>query len=40
MNNRVVNVAIVGLGRIGSIMLKKFLEREAKGVKVLAVSEK
>lgn len=40
MDDRVVNVAIVGLGRIGGTLLKKFLEREAKGIKVLAVSEK
>lgn len=37
---REVNVAIVGLGRVGTIMLKKFLEREAKGIKVIAAVEK
>ncbi len=38
MDARVVNVVIVGLGKVGSTMLKKFLEKE--GIRVLAVCEK
>ncbi len=39
-DGRQVNVAIIGLGRVGSAMLKKFLEREKKGIKVVGVAEK
>lgn len=40
MENRTVGVAILGLGKVGSFMLKKFLEKEARGIRVVGVCEK
>ncbi|MBI5874555.1 MAG: hypothetical protein HZB81_01695 [Deltaproteobacteria bacterium] len=34
-----VKTAIVGLGKVGSTFLKKLLERERQGIKVIAVAE-
>ena len=34
-----INIAIIGLGRVGSILLKEFLNYTAKGVNIVAVSE-
>lgn len=35
-----INVAIVGLGRVGSTFLQKLVEHESKGISIAAVSEK
>lgn len=37
---KIINVAIVGLGRVGSTFLKKLVECERKGISIVAVAEK
>lgn len=34
------SIAIVGLGRVGTVFLEKLLEQSAKGVSIVAVAEK
>ncbi len=34
-----INIAIVGLGKVGSMFLKKLLEKERQGIKVIGVAE-
>lgn len=35
-----VKAAIVGLGRVGSIFLKKLIEKDGQGIKIVAVAER
>jgi predicted dehydrogenase len=35
-----VKAAIVGLGRVGSIFLKKLIKKEGQGIKIVAAAEK
>ncbi len=35
-----IHIAIVGLGRVGSLFFQKIIEREGKGIRIVAVAQR